>query len=172
MTHLVHTPETLCKSYHTEEWWRNPRTTGSKEAERSLVQLPLHQYSNFISYWVPSYCHENQSLWRRSSWLLILGQGTMSYFILTLWSQYNTLFFFSFTFYISGSVFYSFWPLCSIWSSLGQGSDQVQVNSCDPHHSCNDTGSFNPLCQARDQTCIPVLQMSCQSHCTTAGTPV
>ena len=29
----------------------------------------------------------------------------------------------------------------------------------------------NPLCQARDQTCVPALQRHCQSCCATAVTP-
>ena len=31
---------------------------------------------------------------------------------------------------------------------------------------------LNPLCQARDGTCVPVLPRRHRSHCTTAGTPV
>ena len=31
---------------------------------------------------------------------------------------------------------------------------------------------FNPLCQARDQPCIPVLPRHCWSHCATMGTPI
>ena len=34
---------------------------------------------------------------------------------------------------------------------LGQGSDQT--HSCELHHSYGNTGSFNPLCWARDWTC-------------------
>ena len=30
---------------------------------------------------------------------------------------------------------------------------------------------INPLCQAGAQTCVPVLQRCCQSHCATVGTP-
>ena len=36
--------------------------------------------------------------------------------------------------------------------------------------SCGTTRSFNPLCQARDQTCILALQRHHQYHCTTLGT--
>ena len=32
--------------------------------------------------------------------------------------------------------------------------------------------TLNPLCWVGDQTCIPVLQRCCQSHCTTLGTPI
>ena len=40
---------------------------------------------------------------------------------------------------------------------LGQGADLS--------HSCGDAGSFNPLCWARDQTCVLVLQRYSQSRC-------
>lgn len=39
------------------------------------------------------------------------------------------------------------------------------------HCSCSNTGSFNSLCRARDQTCVLALQRCCTSHCTTVGTP-
>ena len=42
---------------------------------------------------------------------------------------------------------------------LGQGSDLSC--SCDLCCSCCNTESFNTLCQARDQTCILVLQRHC-----------
>ena len=52
---------------------------------------------------------------------------------------------------------------------LGQGSDLSR--SCDLCHSFGSAGSFNPLCQARNLTCILALQRHCWSHCTTTGTP-
>ena len=53
---------------------------------------------------------------------------------------------------------------------LGQGLDLS--HSCDLYCSCSNNGSFKLLCQARDQTCILARQRWCQSHCTTAGTPI
>ena len=50
----------------------------------------------------------------------------------------------------------------------GQGSDLSC--SCDLRCSCCNAGSFNPLCQARDRTCILALQRHHQYHCTTLGT--
>ena len=50
---------------------------------------------------------------------------------------------------------------------LGQGWNLS--HSCDLYHSCSNAGSFYPLCQALDQTCVLALQRCCQSHCTTAG---
>ena len=44
-------------------------------------------------------------------------------------------------------------------------------HSCDLHCSCGHTGSFSTLCQAKDQTCILVLQRCHRSGCTTAGIP-
>ena len=49
----------------------------------------------------------------------------------------------------------------------GQGSG--------PSHSCNlhlwQGQILNPLCRARDWTCVLGLQRCCPSHCTTGGTP-
>ena len=39
-------------------------------------------------------------------------------------------------------------------------------------HSCGNAGSFNPLCWARDWTCVPALQICHQSLCTMLGTLV
>ena len=46
----------------------------------------------------------------------------------------------------------------------GQGSDPG-------HCSLWQCQILNPLCWARDRTCIPVLQRCHQSHCMTVGTP-
>ena len=69
-----------------------------------------------------------------------------------------------------------FWCFCLLafpWHMefLGQGSDLS--HSFDLHCSCGcgNTRSFNPLCHARDQTCVLVLERCYHSHCTTAGTP-
>ena len=51
----------------------------------------------------------------------------------------------------------------------GQGWDQHC--SFDLSHSCSNARSFNPLCQAKDRTFVPVFQRCHQSHCATAGTP-
>ena len=40
---------------------------------------------------------------------------------------------------------------------------------CGLHHSSQQHWILNPLCQAKDRTCIPELPR-CWSHCTTAGT--
>ena len=53
------------------------------------------------------------------------------------------------------------WPSRQNMELPGQRSD--------PRHCCN-TGSFNPLGQAGDQTCVMVLQR-CGSSCATSGTP-
>ena len=47
-------------------------------------------------------------------------------------------------------------------------TSELQFRPC---HSCSSAGSFNPLCWARDQTCIPVQQRHPCSHHTTGGTP-
>ena len=44
--------------------------------------------------------------------------------------------------------FFLFWPLFSIWSSWGQGSDRS--HSCDLHRSCDDARSYSPPCRAGD----------------------
>ena len=58
--------------------------------------------------------------------------------------------------------FFLFWPPPWHVEFQGQGSD--------PSHSYSNARSFNPLCWARDQTCVPVLQRHHQSHCTTSET--
>ena len=51
----------------------------------------------------------------------------------------------------------------------GQGSDlSCSFDLC---HYCDNTGSFNPLCLAGDQTCILALQRCHQSRCATVETP-
>ena len=60
-------------------------------------------------------------------------------------------------------VLFLFLPTQWHMEFLGQGSD--------PHCSCSNAGSFNPLCWTRDRTCIQVLQRHCRSCCATAGTP-
>ena len=42
-------------------------------------------------------------------------------------------------------------------------------HSCNLCHSSSNTRSFNPLCQARDQTCVTAV--GCLIQCTSAGTP-
>ena len=66
--------------------------------------------------------------------------------------------------------FSSFWAAQWHMDSLSQGSD-VSL-SCDRCHNCSNAGSFNPLCQAGDQTRVQALQRPCQSHCTTVETLV
>ena len=52
----------------------------------------------------------------------------------------------------------------------GEGSDPS--HSCNLCYSCSNARSFNPLCQARDQTCVLVPQRHYGSHCTTVtGVP-
>ena len=43
-------------------------------------------------------------------------------------------------------------------------------HSCELHYSCGNTGSFNPLCQARDQTCFLALKRCHGAHRATEGT--
>ena len=51
----------------------------------------------------------------------------------------------------------------------------ILSHSCNLCHSCSNTGSFNPLCQARDQTYpsaenwVPAVGFL--THCTLVGTP-
>ena len=56
---------------------------------------------------------------------------------------------------------------------LDQGSNPRY--SCDPHHSCSNTRSFNPLHQARGGTCTSTgtqaTAVRFSTHCTTAGAP-
>ena len=74
---------------------------------------------------------------------------------------------FSFPFFL----FFFFFPFgCpSAYRVPGQGSDPS--HGCDLCHSCTHAGSFTPLCWARHQTCILVLQRCHQSHGATVGTP-
>ena len=73
----------------------------------------------------------------------------------------NVLFFFFF--------FFFFWPPPGIWRSLATHP----LRSCTLHTNCSKAGSFNPLCKARDQTCLLALQRRRRrSQCATAGTPV
>ena len=60
-----------------------------------------------------------------------------------------------------------FWLPHGIWSSGARDPSR----SCNLQHSFSNTRSLNPLCQARNQTYILVLQRSHQSHCPTMGTP-
>lgn len=41
----------------------------------------------------------------------------------------------------------------------------------DPSHSCELSLILNLLCGAGDQTHVPALPRSCQSHCATVGAP-
>ena len=52
--------------------------------------------------------------------------------------------------------FFFFFAALSIWSSQGQESDLS--HSCNLHCSCGSARSFNPLCRARDRTCVLDLQ--------------
>ena len=73
------------------------------------------------------------------------------------------LFFFSFLF------FFFFSAALEHMEFPGQGSDLS--HSCDLCRSCGNAGSFNPLYQAGDWTCVSAFQRHCQSCCTTAETP-
>ena len=61
--------------------------------------------------------------------------------------------------------FFFFWPPPRHMEFPGQGSDL----SCRCNLCCSNTSSFNPLCQARDQTCVLVppipLRHSGNSYC-------
>lgn len=63
--------------------------------------------------------------------------------------------------------FFLFWLSHSMWKFPRHGSGPSR--SCDLHCSWSNAGSFNPPFQARDWTCILVLQRCCQSCCTTGG---
>ena len=60
---------------------------------------------------------------------------------------------------------------CSIWKFLGQGlNPSCTCNLC---RSCDNAGSFKPLCQARDQTHTSAVTTAVGflTHCAAAGTP-
>ena len=66
-------------------------------------------------------------------------------------------------------LFFFFWAaFCSMWKFLGQGLN-LSCN-CDLCCSCSNAGSFNPLCQARDQICRNNVRSLI--HCTTMETPL
>ena len=67
--------------------------------------------------------------------------------------------------------FYPFSFLAAPWHMEFPGQGSEPSHSCDPYCSYNNARSFNPLCQARDRTCILVLQRQCRTHCATVGTP-
>ena len=56
------------------------------------------------------------------------------------------------------------------WHTEFQSQDTDPSRSCHVSHSCSNSGSFNPQCQAGDQTWVPMLPRRCQSCCTTPGT--
>ena len=62
-------------------------------------------------------------------------------------------------------LFPLFWSPQDIWSPWA--GDQSQAAAV----TYGNAGSSNPLCQARDRTCILVQQRRCKSPCATAGTP-
>ena len=75
-------------------------------------------------------------------------------------------------------TFPQFWDFfdgctCGMWKFPGQGSSQSC--GCNLYPSCGNARSFNPLCQAKDQTCAStatqVTALGFLMHCTTAGTP-
>ena len=73
---------------------------------------------------------------------------------------------------LNGIRLFFFFPLLATPQHMefpGQGSDPSQ--SCNVCHSCSNTGSFNPLCQAGYWTCILVLLRYHRSCCATDGTP-
>ena len=61
--------------------------------------------------------------------------------------------FFHFFFFFFFFFCFLFFSLAVPWHMefLGQGSDLS--HGCNLSLSCNNAGSFNPLCRARDQTC-------------------
>ena len=61
-----------------------------------------------------------------------------------------------------------FWLLSSIQSSWARDHMDPQLWLMLQLWQCQ---ILNPLCWARDRTCIPVLQRCCQSHYATTGTP-
>ena len=65
--------------------------------------------------------------------------------------------------------FFSFLATLPQMEFQSQGSDRSHC--CNLCSSCSSAGSFNPLCQAKDRTCLSALQRCCWSHCATAGTP-
>ena len=74
----------------------------------------------------------------------------------------------SHAFYLFLNVsFFFFFPIFGFPKAFGVPRPGIRSNlRC----SCGNTRSFNPLCQARDRTCILALQRHHQYHCTTLGT--
>ena len=62
-------------------------------------------------------------------------------------------------------LLFFFFGLSVAYGVPGQGSDLSLILAC------GSAGSFNPLCQAGDWTCLLVLQRCCWSRCTTARSP-
>ena len=82
-----------------------------------------------------------------------------------------------YTLCIASSYFYLkkfYGHMCGIWKFLGQGLNPSR--SHDLCHSCDNTGSFNPLCWAGDQTRTSAANWAAAvrflTHCAMAGTPV
>ena len=65
--------------------------------------------------------------------------------------------------------FFSFWPSRGMWSCLGRNQIQAAVSTSKVQ--LRQCWISNPLCQAGDWTCVPVLPRRCWSCCATAGTP-
>ena len=61
------------------------------------------------------------------------------------------------------SLFFFWHPMHGIWGSRARG--QIWAAFVAYVIAGNNAGSFNPLCQAGNQTCVLVLQRLCQSCC-------
>ena len=117
-------------------------------------RTPLH-----IILFIHSFVHECRNPWSRTHYALATLSGTggserstgrTSHPSLQRAQFHGTFSFFSFLFFFFFSFFLS--PAPQRMEFLGQGLDL----SCSfyLHHKCSHSGSFNSLCQAKDQTCL------------------
>ena len=65
--------------------------------------------------------------------------------------------------------FFLFWPPCSLWCSRTGIISEPQMQPKLQRWQC---WILNPLCWARDGTCILALPRCHQSHCAIVGTPL
>ena len=98
--------------------------------------------------------------------LLASSMSTLEKWLFRASTHFSFLFLSFFFFFLNGFTH-------GIWKFLGQ---RLNLNhSCNLYHSCGNTLSFNPLCQARDWTHVSTVTQAAAVRfwtcCTTVGTP-
>ena len=77
--------------------------------------------------------------------------------------------------YINRNIYHEKFGGCLFFNGHNGGIWKLLGQRLNPSHSCCNTGSFNPLHQARDQTCASIVTQASAvgflTHCTTVGTP-